>query len=109
MTMIEFVAAGSPRVLSRAIEDFAAAQRIVAAIVVPWESDSVTLTMSVTAVSGDGWAIEHENLGSIRLTDLGGERTRVMVAADHVEQASPKRSALFDRFAQEIQTRFETP
>ena len=65
LTMIEFVASGSPRALSRTIEEFAADQRLVSAIVVPWESDATNLTMSVTAVTGDGWAIEHTNLGTI--------------------------------------------
>jgi type II secretory pathway component GspD/PulD (secretin) len=62
---IEFVADGSPKVVSRAIEEFARAQGHVTAIVVPWESDATTLSMAVTAVKSDGWAIEHTNLGTI--------------------------------------------
>ena len=104
--MIEFVASGSPRAVSRAIEEFATGQRTVNAIVVPWESGPTTLSMSVTAVTGDGWAIEHTNLGTIRLTDLGNGRTRVDVAADPNHLEHQKRAALFDRFAQEIQSRF---
>jgi hypothetical protein len=105
--MIEFVASGTPRVVSRAIEEFAAGQRTVSAIVVPWESDRTTLTMSVTAVTGEGWAIEHTNLGTIRLTDLGNEHTQVTVAAETTDQAEEKkRAAFFGRFVREIQSRF---
>ena len=105
--MIEFTATGSPRVLSRAIEEYATGQGNVTALVVPWESDRVTLSMAVTAVKGDGWAIEHTNLGTIRLTDLGNDSTRVAIAAhepDHPEQQ--KLAALFDRFARQIQHTF---
>jgi hypothetical protein len=105
--MVEFIAAGSPQSVSRAIEAYAAERRLVSAIVVPWESDRVTLSMSVTAVSGDGWAIEHTNLGTIRLSDLGNDRTRVAAAAD--DSANPdrqRRMALFDRFAEQIQKQF---
>lgn len=106
--MIEFVASGSPRALSRAIEEFAADQRLVSAIVVPWESDATNLTMSVTAVSGDGWAIEHTNLGTIRLIDLGSDRTRFAAEADdqnHPDQ--PKATVLFERFVQQLQGRLQ--
>ena len=48
--------------MSRAIEEFARSQGHVTAIVVPWESDATTLSMAVTAVKSDGWAIEHTNL-----------------------------------------------
>jgi hypothetical protein len=108
LTMIEFVASGSSRALSRTIEEFAADQRLVSAIVVPWESDATNLTMSVTAVTGDGWAIEHTNLGTIRLTDLGNDRTRFAAEADdqnHPDQ--PKAAALFERFVQQLQGRFQ--
>jgi hypothetical protein len=101
------MAAGSPRVVSRAIEEYARTQGHVTAIVVPWESDSTTLSMAVTAVKSDGWAIEHTNLGTIRLTDAGQERTAVAIAAeppDHPE-AQPL-TALFDRFVRQIQSRF---
>jgi len=105
--MVEFVASGSPRVVSRAIEEFATGLRTVSAIVVPWESDRTTLTMAVTAVGGEGWAIEHTNLGTIRLTDLGNEHTQVSVAADETSQTDEqKRNAFFGRFAREIQSRF---
>ena len=64
---ITFTAAGSPQVVSRAIEEYARGQGHVSAIVVPWESSGTTLSMAVTAVKSDGWAIEHTNLGTIRL------------------------------------------
>jgi hypothetical protein len=109
--MIEFVASGSARALSRAIEEFAADQRLVSAIVVPWESDATNLSMSVTAVTGDGWAIEHTNLGTIRLTDLGNDRTRFAAEADEVSDQShpdqPKAAALFERFVHQLQGRLQ--
>jgi hypothetical protein len=105
--MIEFVAAGSPRAVSRAIEDYAVEQRTVRALVVPWESDRAALSMSVTSVSGDGWAIEHTNLGTIRLIDLGNDRTRVSATSATVTDPDPqKQVAVFDRFAQQLHHRF---
>ena len=107
---VEFVVPGSPRTVSRAIEEYAIEQRMVNALVVPWESDEVTLSMSVTTARIDGWAIEHLNLGTIRLTDAGDERTRVAIApaeSTHLDQEtadSPGR--LFDNFARLIQRRF---
>ena len=43
LTMIEFVASRLSPALSRTIEEFAADQRLVSAIVVPWESDATNL------------------------------------------------------------------
>jgi hypothetical protein len=103
---IAFTAAGSPRVVSRAIEEFARSQGHVTAIVVPWESDATTLSMAVTAVKSDGWAIEHTNLGTIRLVDAGPDRTAVAVAAELTDHPEPQAlAAVFDRFAREIQSR----
>jgi hypothetical protein len=102
-----FITAGSPRIVSRAIEEIARAQGNVTALVVPWESDAATLSMAVTAVKSDGWAIEHTNLGTITLTDLGNDATRVAIEAhdpDHSEKA--RLLALFDRFARQLETRF---
>ena len=102
--MVEFNAAGSPRAVADTIEQCAVAQGNLSALVVPWESDRRTLSMSVTAVRGEGWAIEHTNLGTIRLTDLGGEQTRVAMSGaqpDHPE--TQKLAALFDRFAEHVQ------
>ena len=105
---IEFTAAESSRVLSRAIEECARGQGSLSAIMVQWESDDTTLSMAVTAVKGEGWAIEHTNLGTIRLRAAGGERTRVTIvdeAGAHPER--PQLAALFDRFVHQIQTRFQ--
>ena len=105
--MITFTATGSPQGVSRAIEEYARGQGHVTAIVVPWESDGTTLSMAVTAVKSDGWAIEHTNLGTIRLIDAGAERTEVAIAAeplDHPEQQNL--TAVFDRFVRQVQSRF---
>ena len=105
--MLNFLAAGSPRVVSRAIEEFARGQGHLTAIVVPWESDDTMLSMAVTAVKSDGWAIEHTNLGTIRLTDAGAQRTEVAIAAQLPDHPEPQTlAAVFDRFARQIQTRF---
>ena len=94
MTLIvDFTARGSARAVSAAIEAYAAERRVVTALVVPWESDATTMQMAVTSTKSDGWAIEHTNLGTISLTDLGGERTRVVVlAALVVEDAHASRA-----------------
>jgi hypothetical protein len=105
--IVTFTATGSPQVVSRAIEEYARGQGHVAAIVVPWESDATTLSMAVTAVRSDGWAIEHTNLGTIRLSNAGDERTTVAIAAeplDHPDQQ--KLTAVFDRFARQVENRF---
>ena len=105
---IEFVAAGTPRDVAQAIEQYAHGQGSVNAIVVPWESSKTTLSMAVTSVKADGWAIEHINLGTITLTDRGDASTAVAITAhepDHVEK--PKLTTLFDRFAQQLQDRFQ--
>ena len=105
--MTDFTAAGSPKVLSRAIEDCARAQGNVTALVVPWESDATTLRMAVTAVKIDGWAIEHTNLGTITLTDVGGDATGVTITPSEPDHAEGRQlSALFERFARELRDRF---
>ena len=106
--MIEFTATGSPLAVSRAIEEYATGRGSLNAIVVPWESDAVTLSMAVTSKKGSGWDIEHTNLGTIKLTDLGNSLTRVAIAAhepDHQDKQSL--SALFDGFARQIQSKFQ--
>ena len=103
---MEFIPSGSPQVVSRAIEECATSQGNVSAIVVPWESDGSTLSMAVTAMKADGWAIEHTNLGTITVADLGDGTARVAAAAadpDHSDKA--KLVALFDRFARHVQER----
>ena len=99
--LAEFTAAGSPSRVSRAIEELARAQGI-SALVVPWESDAAALSIAVTSVKADGWAIEHTNLGTIRLTDLGNDATRVAIAPDERRTAVPQLGALFERFAQQV-------
>src|SRR2546428_7763305 len=102
----EFVANGSPRVVSRAIEEYARGQGRVTAIVVPWESDATTLRMAVTAVKSDGWAIEHTNLGTIRLVDVGQERTEVAIAAEPPDHPEPQKlAAVFERFVRQVHSR----
>jgi hypothetical protein len=81
MEVHQFVARGSARAISRAIEAWAAGRGGVSALVVPWESDATRLSMSLSQVTGDGWAVEHANLGTISLTDLGDDRTSVVVLA----------------------------
>jgi hypothetical protein len=106
--ILEFTATGSPLDLSRAIEQYATRQGSLNAIVVPWESDRITLSMAVTSARGHGWDREHTNLGTIKLTGLGDGLTRVAIAAhppDHVERQ--KLAALFDGFAQQIQSRLQ--
>lgn len=105
--IVSFTVPGSPQAVSRAIEEYARSQGRVTAIVVPWESDATTLSMAVTAVKADGWAIEHTNLGTIRLTGAGPERTTLAISAelpDHPERQ--QLTAVFDRFVQQVQSRF---
>ena len=104
---ITFTTTGSPQVVSRAIEEYARGQGHLTAIVVPWESDNTTLSMAVTAVKSDGWAIEHTNLGTIRLVDAGQDRTDVAIDAELPAHAEPEKlAAVFDRFVRQIQSRF---
>ena len=108
-SVASFVAKGSPTSVSNAIETFARAHGHVTALVVPWESTPATLSMAVTAVKIDGWAIEHTNLGTITLTAIGAETTRVAIEApDQTPQAEPKLAAVFDRFAQHLQKKLAT-
>jgi hypothetical protein len=106
--IVEFTTTGSPHVISRAIEQYATGLGSLHAIVVPWESDAVTLSIAVTSAKGEGWAIEHTNLGTIRLTDTGNDMTRVTIAShepNHLEKQ--KMLALFDGFARQIQSRLQ--
>jgi len=108
--ILEFTATGSPRVVSDAIEQYATGRGSLNAIVVPWESDHVTLSMAVTSAKGEGWAIQHTNLGTIKLTDLGNDLTRVTIAAHELDPAErPKLAPLFDGFARQIQNKFRIP
>jgi hypothetical protein len=108
--LVDFFAPGSPRAVSRKIEDYAQQRRIVNALVVPWESSDETLTMAVTSVSSDGWAIEHTNLGTIRLTDLGDQRTRVAVSVCPIEHPDHEKLAvMLDRFADQLRGTLASP
>jgi hypothetical protein len=105
--IIRLTAAGSPRDVSRAIEEYAHGEGRVTAIVVPWESDADTLSMAVTAVKKDGWAIEHTNLGTIRLTAAGHERTALAITADLSDHPERQQlTAVFERFVRQVQSRF---
>jgi hypothetical protein len=100
-TLVEFTAAGAARAVASAIEAYAAERRIVSALVVPWESDAATLRMAVTSMKSDGWAIEHTNLGTISLVDLGNDRVRVAVVADDNHGGEPLTS-----FARQLERKF---
>ena len=103
--IIEFTVTGSPRVVSSAIEQYTTGHGSLHVIVVPWESDDVTLSMAVTSATADGWAIEHTDLGTIRLTGLGNDLTRVTFAAREPNHADKKRLlALFDGFVRQVQS-----
>jgi hypothetical protein len=107
--VVEFIAKGAPRVLSRAIEEHARGRGAVSVLLVPWESDPVTLRMAVTLVKSDGWAIEHANLGTVTLTDLGDGHTRVAVLGHPAEGDHPERDqfgALLAVLGRQIQGRF---
>jgi hypothetical protein len=99
-----FTTPGSPRDVARAIEDYARAAGRVSALVVPWESDSNTLSLAVTSVKADGWAIEHTDLGTIRVTDRGGNSASVAIIARDSDAASqPSLKAVFERFSNDLQ------
>jgi L-rhamnose isomerase len=105
---MEFTAHGSPRTVADRIEQCAIAQGNVTALVVPWESDRVTLRMSVTAVRGDGWAIEHTNLGTIQLTAAGENATTIVIAAHEGNHPDRQRlSTVFARFAEQVYRTFQ--
>lgn len=105
--MLEFTVSGSPKAVARTIEDFAQGLGNVSAIVVPWESDATTVSMAVTSVAIDGWAIEHTNLGTIKVTPLSDNLTRVAFAADRPDDPERQQlAAFFDRFAKKVQDQF---
>jgi hypothetical protein len=106
--LFEFTTPGSPRVASGAIEQLAIGLGSLTALVVPWESDRTTLCIAVASTQGEGWALEHTNLGTVRLTDLGNESTRVEILADLQNRPENVRLAkLFARFSSEIQSRLQ--
>ena len=106
--LLQFAVPGAPREVSRAIEEFAIGLGSLTAIVVPWESDRANVVMAVTSTQGEGRFLEHTDLGTVRLTDLGNDMTRVTVEArplDHAERQNM--AALFVRFTSEIRSRFQ--
>jgi hypothetical protein len=106
--LFEFITSGSPRVVSGAVEQLAVGLGSLTAIVVPWESDQTTLTIAVASTQGEGWALEHTNIGTVRLTDVGNEMTRVEVLEDLRQNVEHQRLAkLFARFSSEIQSRLQ--
>ena len=105
---IEFVANGSPKEVAQAIEQYAHGQGRVTAIVVPWESTGTVLSMSVTSVKADGWAIEHTNLGTVRLTDASDGTTAVAISAhDPGGTDRSQLTSVFERFAEELRQRLK--
>jgi hypothetical protein len=110
LTPTTFTVAGAARDISRAIEEYARATGRVGAIVVPWESDATTLNIAVTLVKTDGWAIEHTDLGTIRVTDLGDHSASVAAVAGNSAAASqPALKAVFDRFAADLHRHLTQP
>ena len=98
---VEFTAKGAPKAVSDAIEMLARAQGSVTALVVPWESTPSRLSMAVTAVKIDGWAIEHTNLGTITLT-ADGDSTRVAMLNQPLDEQHARLSKVFDQFATDL-------
>jgi len=107
---VEFTVQRPPRAVADEIEQLARAQGSLTALVVPWESSSGRLSMSVTSVKIDGWAIEHTNLGTITLTDAGGGTHVAASVSDDLDQAgNAKLATVFDQFARGIQRHLEQP
>jgi hypothetical protein len=108
--LTEFSIPGKPRDVARAVEEYARATGRVGALVVPWESDATTLSIAVTSVKADGWAIEHTDLGTIRVTDLGANAASVaIVARDSAAASQPALKAVFDRFAADLHVHLTQP
>lgn len=106
--IVDFTATGTPRALAQAIEEHAKGRGAVSVLLVPWESDGLTSNMAVTLVESDGWAIQHTNLGTVTLTDLGHNRTQVELVADELTHPERERlTSLLDAFGRQIQGRFQ--
>ena len=96
--------------MARAVEEYARATGRVGALVVPWESDATTLSIAVTSVKADGWAIEHTDLGTIRVTEGGTHSATVtIVARDSAAASQPALRAVFDRFAADLHRHLMQP
>lgn len=107
----EFSTPGPVKSVSAAIEACANERRVVSALVVPWESDRSTLRMAVTSATGDGWAVEHTNLGTITLAAVG-DATKVTVIAHEPDPSADenpdavgreKMTAVLVAFARQIE------
>lgn len=106
--LFEFVTPGSLRAVSGTVEQVAIGVGSLSAIVVPWESDRSTLSMAVASTQGEGHALVHTNLGTVRLTDLGNEKTRVELLADLSGRVEEQRlGKLFARFTSELQSHLQ--
>ena len=106
--LLNFTVPGSPPEVSRAVEDCAAGLGSLSAIVVPWKSDRSTVIIAVTSTQGEGFALEHTDLGTIRLTEAGSDMTRVEIIAHHPDHGEKKTlAAHFVRFANHVQSRFQ--
>ncbi len=106
--LLNFTVPGTPRDVCRAIAEFAVGLGSLSAIVVPWESDRSTVIMAVTSTQGEGRFLEHTDLGTVRLTDLGNDSTRVAIQPRPLEHTEKqKMAALFVRFTSQIQSRFQ--
>ena len=109
-SILEFTVSGPAAAVASAIEQCAVERRIVSALVVPWESGDGRLSMAVTTTKGQGWAIEHTNLGTITIEETDDGRTRVTVLAlaptPPSDPARPGRTTdLLADFARRIQQR----
>jgi hypothetical protein len=98
---LQFQVQASPKVIAERIEMLARAQGSVTALVVPWESTPSMLSMAVTSVKIDGWAIEHTNLGTITLT-ADGDSTRVAILNQPLDEPQARLSKVFDQFANDL-------
>ena len=108
MTDVEFIVPGSPASVARAIESCAEEQRMVSALVVPWESRQDVISMSVTSARVDGWAVEHTNLGTIHLTDAGSGRTRIAIHGEALRGPDePRLTRLFEEFGRMLERRLQ--
>lgn len=106
--LFEFVTPGSLRAVSGTIEQVAKGVGSLSAIVVPWESDKTTLSMAIASTQGEGHALIHTNLGTVRLTDVGNEMTRVQVLSEQFSDAEQQRlGKIFARFSSQVQSQLQ--
>jgi hypothetical protein len=64
--------------------------------------------MAIASTQGEGWALEHTNIGTVRLTDMGNDTTRVEILSDLQNHAEHQKLAnLFARFSSQLQSKFQ--